>query len=275
MPTLRHECEQALGSWREHLSQSWLAVLGTTELAFSQIPHEVNAVDPIFPSLTGDFPHVFSAFDDLTPTDVKILLIGEDPYPSVNQATGRSFEQGDLNFWVPLDGGDGHPVRCARSLQSIVQQLATFRTGCPVYSESAGGWDVFKRHIGLGAPLHNCILTPRAVFDQWQEAGVLMLNTALTFTNRPQKRYHAMLWRPFIRTIVGYFACRQEATVFLCFGGKASGTLGPLIRAILEHRGLVVYRAHPRVKHCFLRGLNVFEDANAKLTAAGRHRVDF
>ena len=285
MPTLRHECEQALGSWREHLSQSWLNVLGTTELSFSQMPLGVNAVGHIFPSLNDNSPHVFSAFDDLPPTDVKIVLIGEDPYPCVNRATGRSFEQGDLDSWVPPPGGNEPSAHCTPSLQSIVQQLATFRTGRSVYSRSQGGWGAFMRDIRPGAPLHNCIPTPQAMFDHWQDEGVLMLNAALTFTNESQKRYHRDLWRPFICSIISYFVCRQEATVFLCFGRRAQRILSRcahrprgrpnLIQAILDHRDLLVYRAHPRCKRCFLHGTNVFEDANAKLTAAGRHSIDF
>ncbi len=33
------------------------------------------------------------------------VLMGQDPYPHVQQATGRSFEQGDLKDWLGLLAG--------------------------------------------------------------------------------------------------------------------------------------------------------------------------
>ena len=277
MPTLRDELERSLGSWRNHLHQSWLDVLGTAEPDFSQIDSGENfdSDHPVFPNFQSDRRHVFSAFDQLTPVNVKIVLIGEDPYPSISQATGRAFEQGDLRVWVPSAGNNQPSISCARSLQSIVQQLATFRTGCPSYSASRGGWDAFKRDIRPEGWLNNCIPAPPAVFDQWQREGVLMLNTALTFTKKSQQRDHAKLWRPFVRAVISCLACRQAATVFLCFGNKAWNILGRHVQTTLIRRDLVVCRKHPRVKHRFLGGRNVFEDANAKLIAAGRCGVNF
>lgn len=277
MPTLRNELERNFESWRNYLGQSWLDVLGTAELAFSQIDKGENfdANHPVFPTLQNNCRRVFRAFDQLTPDNVKIVLLGEDPYPNINQATGRAFDQGDLRVWIPSRGNNQPPVLCARSLQSIVQQLATFRTGCPVYSASRGGWDAFREGFRQGGRLSNCISTPRSVFDQWQSEGVLMLNTALTFTKKSQQRYHAKLWRPFVRAVISSLACRQAATVFLCFGNKAWNILGQHVQMTLIRRDLVVCRKHPRVKHKFMNGCNVFEDANAKLTAAGRCGVNF
>ena len=276
MPTLRSELEQRLGNWRDHLCPSWIDVLGTAEPAFSQVDSGelFDQAHPVFPNLEGNCRHVFSAFDRLTPTEVKVVLIGEDPYPDIDKATGRSFEQGDLYYWVPLRG-DNHRVSCAMSLQSIVQQLATFCTGCPAYFESNGGWERLRRDIRQCARLNNLIPTPQALFDQWQNEGVLMLNTALTFTKKSQQRYHAKLWRPFVRAVISHLACCQTTTVFLCFGNKAWQVLGKQVQTTLKNRDLVVCRGHPSRKHLFLHGCNVFEDANAKLIAAGRGEVNW
>ena len=101
MPTLRHELERHLTGWRDHLAQSWHEVLGTElQLDFSQIPDEVTldpAAYPVFPSIYK----VFRALYQLPPDHVRFLLLGEDPYPDINEATGRSFEQGNLSCWVP------------------------------------------------------------------------------------------------------------------------------------------------------------------------------
>ena len=276
MPTLRHTLQQSLDGWRNQLHESWLDLLGDTKPAFSQIDCEENFDEdhPVLPTFQGDHSRIFRAFDELTPTDVKVVLIGEDPYPCISRATGRAFEQGDLNAWVPT--ANGQPViHCARSLQSIVQQLATFRTRDPLYSCSRGGWNVLKEHVGPNGRLHNSFPTPPEVFDLWHSEGVLLLNAALTFTKKSQKQHHFHLWKPFVQKVISSLACRQEATVFMCFGTKAWNVLGSCVRSSLISRDLIVRRKHPTVKHCFLAGCNVFEDANSKLMAAGRNQVNF
>lgn len=105
-----------------------------------------------------------------------------------------------------------------------------------------------------------------------------MLNTALTFTKKSQKRHHAKLWKPFVKKVISYLACREEATVFLCFGNKAWDFLGAHVQNTLIDQDLVVRRKHPSKKHLFLEVQeepNIFEDANAKLSAAGRNNINF
>lgn len=276
MVALRSELERSLGSWRCHLPQCWLDVIGNAAPAFSQIADSVRFCTdhPIFPNFEHSDSHVFRAFRQLTPSNVKVVLIGQDPYPSCSQATGRAFDQGDLDVWVPL-GDNEPPIHCARSLQSIVQQLATLRTECQAYSESNGGWNAFKEDIRPGARLDNCVPTPTALFDQWQNEGVLLLNAALTFTRKSQRHCHATLWRPFVQAVISHLACCETAPVFMCFGNKAWKILGEDVQTTLNNRGLVVRRAHPVRKRCFLGGRNVFKDANEKLAAAGRCEVSF
>ena len=134
---------------------------------------------------------------------------------------------------------------------------------------------MLKEHVGPNGQLHNSFPTPPEVFDLWQSEGVLLLNAALTFTKKSQKQHHFHLWKPFVQKVISSLACRQEATVFMCFGTKAWNVLGSCVRSSLSSRDLIVRRKHPTVKHCFLAGCNVFEDANSKLMAAGRNQVNF
>jgi hypothetical protein len=43
--------------------------------------------------------NVFRALNDLDPAHVRAVIFGNDPYTKVEQATGRSFEQGDIGDW--------------------------------------------------------------------------------------------------------------------------------------------------------------------------------
>ena len=203
MPTLHEVLQQSLRDWRDHLDQSWLDMLGDTGPAFDSVDRtEIFYEDhPMFPTLQGNHSRTFRAFDQLTPENVKVVLIAQDPYPSTAQATGRAFEQGDLPSWVPLAGGDQPRVLCKPSLQSIVQQLATLQTANPLYSRSKTGWKALKTDVRQGGPLHGSLPTPPEVFDQWQNEGVLMLNAALTFTKKSQQNQHVRLWRPFVQKL--------------------------------------------------------------------------
>lgn len=276
MTTLYQEMERCLRHWRCHLDQSWLDVLGAVEPDFKQLDDgEMFCADhPVFPTFEG-IGHVFRAFNGLSPANVKIVLIGQDPYPCIDRATGRSFEQGDLHNWAaPLANNRNQSlVSCARSLQSIVQQLAAFHTHCRAYSNSRGGWDAFQAAYAQGRLLD--FPTRQEMFDQWQSEGVLMLNAILTFTRKSQQIYHHKLWQPFVRKILSYLACQKHetCTVFMCFGKRAWDILDPCIQKTLTCRKLVVRRKHPVLKHKFLAERNVFEEANDKLVAATRSPV--
>ena len=110
-------------NWQEDLSQEWRHVLcgdGAVTPCFSaKGGNSTIGENLIFPgrresSVNGAPPnsHIFRAFDNLPPGLVKAVLIGEDPYPHIEQATGRSFERGDCgDSWLPLQGESVHSMQ--------------------------------------------------------------------------------------------------------------------------------------------------------------------
>jgi uracil-DNA glycosylase len=107
-----------------------------------------SEAEPIFPGrknkpikMAPPGAHIFRALDGVRPRDVRVIVVGQDPYPKISQATGRSFEQGDLPDW---------PVNqkvIADSLQRILQMLLVARTGNAAYGGSDSNW---KRVIADG-----------------------------------------------------------------------------------------------------------------------------
>ncbi len=88
---------------------------------------------------------VFTAFR-LTPLDkVRVVILGQDPYPNPGQATG-------LAFSVP------------KALQPLPTSLVSIQAA--------------MRHDGFTPPAHGDLTS-------WAEQGVLLLNTALTGTTKP------------------------------------------------------------------------------------------
>lgn len=241
-----------MDGWRDDLCQEWHPFVENVEPEYDADGGECEIDEqqqPIFPGRRQNPPdgapqgsHMFRAFDDLPPDAVKVVLIGQDPYPAVERATGRSFEDGSRGDWLRNDGRHDSMVR-------IAQQLASFLTGRNEYSAKATGATgtrKMRQDIGNG----NLVLaSPGNVFSHWQEEGVLMLNTALTYTNEAHKEYHRELWKPIVQGICCRLARRCQSVVFMCLGEKAEEFLDETgIRDLITNNRLVV-RGHPEARH--------------------------
>ena len=284
--SLKRVLREKMHGWRDDLSQEWRLVLGNVEPDYDadggtcEIDEQQQ---PIFPGRRQKLPdgappgpHMFRAFDGLPPGAVKVVLIGQDPYPAVERATGRSFEDGSRDDW--LRDNDRHD-----SMVHIAQQLASFLTGRNEYSDRDTGIQRMRRDIG-NRNLRLAI--PRDVFNRWQTEGVLMLNTALTYTDKGKnpkgknhKKYHQRLWKPILQRICCRLARRCQSVVFMCLGKEAENFLHETgIRVYLITNNRLVVRGHPNPQNRndlydnggFLGEENVFCEANVRLAALGR-----
>lgn len=286
---LRQALEVLLDGWRSDVSADWRDLLAGVEPDFAGVAAnlELDAGETIFPGRKGAAPagaradsHIFRALDGVRPQDVSVVVMGQDPYTKVAQATGRSFEQGDLSDWF------GTP-RVAPSLKRMIQALATSRTGDERYLAGAGGWqrildDIHASRLSIPAPL--------PLWDHWQSQGVLYLNAILTF-NRVDPAFqfngHGRLWSPILRTILGKLVERpDQPIVFVAWGGKAkeafdaSGAEQAARDAgTWEESVTLVRRAHPNSPPFstppFLAGENAFSQINAALQAVGGTAIDW
>jgi len=125
---------------------------------------------------------VFNAFRYTKLADVKVVILGQDPYHGPNQAHGLSFSV--------LPGVPAPP-----SLVNMYKELATDIPG-------------FER------PSHGCL-------QSWAEQGVLLLNTVLT-VERGQAHSHAKLgWETFTDRVIAALNDNREGVVFLLWGSHA------------------------------------------------------
>jgi uracil-DNA glycosylase len=165
------------------MHESWLAVLGD-ELEQPYM-HELRAfLVAEVESGRRFYPpadRVFNAFA-LTPFDeVRVVILGQDPYHGPGQAMG-------LCFSVPP--GVPQPP----SLQNIFRELSA--------------------DTGL-APPSSGDLTP------WAERGVLLLNAVLTVSPRRAGSHAGKGWERFTDRAVAELSARREGIVFLLWGRYA------------------------------------------------------
>ncbi|MGE0719066.1 MAG: uracil-DNA glycosylase [Alphaproteobacteria bacterium] len=264
--------------WRDDLPDRWADALRTVEPDAASVAPDLtfDAAEPIFPArraapLPAARPdaHAFRAFDGLAPADVRCVLLGQDPYPRIARATGRSFEQGDLATWFQKPA-------VTTSLRVLLQKLAEVRTGDPSLS-AAGGWAAMTAGMRAGTM---DLGTPRGLFDHWQERGVLCLNAGLTLTRyaqggaREQMAGHIPFWRPVVGHALRHVAARPGGpVVFLLLGAPAQRlALAAGIREAAGHRwgrGVdAVALPHPAATG-FLAAANPFRAVDAALVRMG------
>ena len=254
MAKLATRLRKELGDWREHLPPVWRQHFDGVGLDFDGVDSELSLSPSsrIWPQArnkdTGGPANAstFRAFMALAPEDVRVVIFGNDPYTRIEQATGRSFEQGDLSNWK-------QDLRVARrvspSLKSILCAAAATAPGAQDYDlvdrravvdykpkttvgDALGRDPVWFCHAELVHALLSggvCLPSPTRLFDRWTKQGVLWLNRTLTYTKwddigKPgHRRSHQRMWKPFtdraIEVLVGLAI--QRPIVFVFWGGEA------------------------------------------------------
>jgi uracil-DNA glycosylase len=125
---------------------------------------------------------IFTAFN-LTPlTDVKVVILGQDPYHGPNQAHG-------LSFSVP-----SHVTKIPPSLKNIYKEL----------------------NADLGIPI-----AATGDLIRWAEQGVLLLNAMLTVEARNAGSHQKQGWETFTDKVIQLLSERCEGVVFVLWGAYA------------------------------------------------------
>jgi len=273
---LKDALQELLQDWRDDLSPPWRRLVAGVELGFEEVDAdlELHPWEPIFPSrrhfvLPGEpsGAHMFRAFDQMHPEAVRCVVLGQDPYPSIDFATGRSFEAGGYHRWDELEKMSSCSVR------SLIQSVYGFRSGQPRLCETTGNWSEVLRAIApdSGFP------APDRLAQEWVEQGVLLLNASLTLSRFSkeggphQLRGHLPLWRPLMAHLIGHFADRAtQPVVFLLLGDAArqvAAVAGLAPGGEPDRHPAVVAMPHPAAGDDFLRLPNPFNRCNEKLLA--------
>ena len=125
---------------------------------------------------------IFNALH-LTPlSEVKVLILGQDPYHNVNQAHG-------LSFSVPVDQKEIPP-----SLQNIYKEL----------SDDLG-----------------CYIPNNGYLEKWSRQGVLLLNTVLTVRAHQANSHQGKGWEQFTDAIIRAVNAQDRPVVYLLWGRPA------------------------------------------------------
>lgn len=126
-------------------------------------------------------PLIFNAFN-LCPLDsVRVVIIGQDPYPGAGQAMG-------LSFSVP----DG--VRMPPSLRNIFKEM--------------------EEDLGIR-------MSGRTDLSPWASRGVLLLNASLTVRAGEPNSHAALGWQTFTDEVIKTVSSERDGVVFMLWGNFA------------------------------------------------------
>lgn len=125
---------------------------------------------------------VFSAFDATPFEQVKVVILGQDPYHGPDQAHGLCFSV------LP---GIKPPPSLANMYKELVQDIA-----------------------GFSIPEHGYLMP-------WAEQGVLLLNTVLTVEQGQAHSHKHLGWEQFTDRVIDEINQHSEGVVFLLWGAHA------------------------------------------------------
>lgn len=126
--------------------------------------------------------NIFKAFSLTKLENLKVVILGQDPYHGFGQAQG-------LAFSTPAN------IKNPPSMQNILKEINS---------------DLGKKSI-----CEDGDLTP------WAKQGVLLLNTILTVEEAKPKSHHNLGWEVFTDNIIKYISDNCEDTIFILWGSPA------------------------------------------------------
>ena len=124
---------------------------------------------------------IFNALKTTSYSDVKAVILGQDPYHGAGQAHGMCFS---------VRKGTPPPP----SLQNIFKEI--------------------NAELGLPIP-------PHGELTAWAQNGVLLLNTALTVREGQPNSHRGQGWEIFTDRVIELLNTRETPIVFLLWGGNA------------------------------------------------------
>lgn len=181
----------------------WAKIMDLEQI--NQIMHKLL---PIKESICPTLQDVFKAFQCCPLKDLRVVIIGQDPYPTIRDnkpiATGIAF----------ANSPDTPPHKLSPSLEVLRESVINFS-------------------LPHGSTTFDVSL------EKWEKQGVLLLNTALTcLKGKPGS--HFLLWYPFITHFLQTLSEHYCGVVYVLMGSQAA-SLKPYIKG----KNYILQTQHP------------------------------
>jgi uracil-DNA glycosylase len=164
--------------WHSKLTNQWSRAEFKNLMQF--LDQEISAGKSIYPAQQN----ILRVFIETDLPDVRVVILGQDPYHGIGQAIGRSFA-------VPNELSPKPP-----SLKNILNELQS----------------------DLGKPIPNKMASD---LSGWANQGVLLLNTVLTVQANQPLSHRDRGWEQFTATVIELLGQYNKPIVFILWGSHA------------------------------------------------------
>ena len=161
--------------WKEHLSEEFRQPYMQSLAEFLAAEEQAGKV--LFPASQ----HCFNALNSTPLANVRVVILGQDPYHGPGQAHGLCF---------------------------------SVRPGVPVPPSLLNVYKELERDLGIARPSHGCLLP-------WARQGVLLLNAVLTVEAGQAGAHAGKGWEGFTDHVVDTLNREREGLVFMLWGSYA------------------------------------------------------
>lgn len=223
------------------LITNWKTLIQNTLNEFPNIETQLQEEQENFEGLAEIYPkpeNIFNCFNYFNRENLKVIILGQDPYHQPNQAHGLSFSVSE-NIKIPP------------SLKNIFKEIIT---------------DI---------PEYNSLNIPEnGNLEYLAQQGVLLLNN--TFTVRQSSpNSHLKIWKGFCNKIILDIIKNQEGIIFMLWGGNAKKIMEKIPEELLSKHHILKAN-HPSPLSANRKGwfgCKHFSKANKILEENGKNEI--
>jgi len=222
---------------RRRMPKGWEEVFKNADNEINDVSNLLETDKKIHHRYYPDTCNLFRAFEITPLSNVKVVILGQDPYHGTNS--------------------DGTPQ--AQGMSFSVKRGAKIPSSlCNIYKEIKSNFPEFI------IPYHGDL-------TGWARQGILLLNSCLTVRPR-NPGSHKQIWLGFIKKVINVIIDNNPNCIFILWGRKAQN-----IKKILGERVTMLEAAHPSgySAHRGFFGCEHFKKINELLTESGQTPIDW
>lgn len=194
------------------------------------VEHEYST-QTIYPPIND----IMNAFYTTAYHDVKVVILGQDPYHGPNQAHGLSFS---------VMPGISHPPSLRNMLKELQDDL-----GCPI--------------------------PQNGTLTKWAQQGVMLLNTVLTVRAGQANSHKEQGWEQFTDAVIDKLASRDKPIIFVLWGKPAQRKKQLICKYSTPHIILEAPHPSPLSAYRGFFGSKPYSKINAQLEEWGEQPIDW
>ncbi|MFJ8517928.1 uracil-DNA glycosylase [Lysinibacillus xylanilyticus] len=221
---------------KEDFPSDWRTIL-TEEIEktyytkLRQFVADEYSTETIYPPIND----IMNAFYTTAYHDVKVVILGQDPYHGPNQAHGLSFS---------VMPGIPHPPSLRNMLKELQDDL-----GCPI--------------------------PQNGTLTKWAQQGVMLLNTVLTVRAGQANSHKEQGWEQFTDAVIDKLASRDKPIIFVLWGKPAQRKKLLIRKYSTPHLILEAPHPSPLSAYRGFFGSKPYSKINTQLVEWGEQPIDW